>query len=64
MSDADQFPTDTTAPADGTVLDDAGAIAGAESADVQRELDEQRDKYLRLAAEYDNFRKRTTRERQ
>lgn len=64
MSDADQYPTDTTAPADGTVMDDAGAIAGAESADLQRELDEQRDRYLRLAAEYDNFRKRTTRERQ
>ena len=26
-------------------------------------MDEQRDKYLRLAAEYDNFRKRMTRER-
>ena len=63
MSDADQFPTDTT-PADGAVLDDAATLAGAESADTQRELDEQRDKYLRLAAEYDNFRKRTARERQ
>lgn len=30
----------------------------------QRQLEEQRDKYLRLAAEYDNFRKRATRERQ
>lgn len=29
-----------------------------------RLLEEQRDKYLRLAAEYDNFRKRTLRERQ
>ena len=64
MSEADQYPTDTTIPADGAVLDDAEALAGAESADVQRELDEQRDKYLRLAAEYDNFRKRTARERQ
>jgi molecular chaperone GrpE len=64
MSDADQFPTDTTVPADGPVLDDAEALAGAESADAQRELEEQRDKYLRLAAEYDNFRKRTARERQ
>ena len=27
-------------------------------------VDEQRDRYLRLAAEYDNFRKRATRERQ
>jgi molecular chaperone GrpE len=64
MSDADQFPTDTTIPADGMVLDDPAPLAGADSADTQRELDEQRDKYLRLAAEYDNFRKRTTRERQ
>ena len=32
-------------------------------ADAQRQLDEQRDKYLRLAAEYDNFRKRMARER-
>ena len=64
MSEADQYPTDTTTPADGAVLDDAEALSGAGSADTQRELDEQRDKYLRLAAEYDNFRKRTARERQ
>ncbi len=64
MSDADQFPTDMTTPADGDVLDDPATLAGAESVDTQRELDEQRDKYLRLAAEYDNFRKRTARERQ
>jgi molecular chaperone GrpE len=32
--------------------------------DAQRELDEQRDRYLRLAAEYDNYRKRSMRERQ
>src|SRR5829696_1917705 len=64
MSEADQFPTDTTIPDDGAVLDDAGTLAAAESADPQRELELQRDKYLRLAAEYDNFRKRTARERQ
>jgi molecular chaperone GrpE len=33
-------------------------------ADAQRALAEQQDKYLRLAAEYDNFRKRAVRERQ
>jgi len=33
-------------------------------AEWQRALEEQRDKYLRLAAEYDNFRKRSARERQ
>ena len=67
MSDDDQFPTEGAAPADGAVLDDAGALEGAEAAgtdESQRALAEQRDKYLRLAAEYDNFRKRTARERQ
>jgi molecular chaperone GrpE len=64
MSDADQFPTETTSRDDGAVLDGADALAGVETAGIQRELDEQRDKYLRLAAEYDNFRKRTARERQ
>ncbi len=39
---------------------DATQVAGG---DVQRELTAQRDKYLRLAAEYDNYRKRTARER-
>jgi molecular chaperone GrpE len=47
---------------------DAPGLAGAPSAgpgsQVSQELEEQRDKYLRLAAEYDNYRKRTMRERQ
>ena len=41
----------------------AGGAAEDIPAEAQRQLDEQRDKYLRLAAEYDNFRKRTVRER-
>jgi molecular chaperone GrpE len=64
MAEDDQFPADGPARNDGAVLDDASALGSAESADVQQALDEQREKYLRLAAEYDNFRKRTTRERQ
>lgn len=44
---------------DGTVLGDGGAAVDATS----QQLAEQRDKYLRLAAEYDNFRKRSARER-
>jgi molecular chaperone GrpE len=64
MSDAEQFPTETTSPDDDAVIGDADALAGVETAGTQRELEEQRDKYLRLAAEYDNFRKRTARERQ
>lgn len=41
----------------------ASAAEPAQSDSAAR-LDEQRDKYLRLAAEFDNYRKRTTRERQ
>jgi molecular chaperone GrpE len=49
--------------ADAAGGDAAGGAEGDAVADAQRQLDEQRDKYLRLAAEYDNFRKRTVRER-
>lgn len=41
---------------------DSANLSGREQ--WQRQLEEQRDKYLRLAAEYDNFRKRATKERQ
>ena len=47
-------PSDSDVAAAGTVV--AGTDAG-------RELSAERDKYLRLAAEYDNYRKRTARER-
>ena len=43
-----------------SVADPAPALADDASA---RELTEQREKYLRLAAEYDNYRKRSMRER-
>lgn len=46
--------------ADGVDNEDASArVTGP-----NRELEEQRDRYLRLAAEYDNYRKRSQRERQ
>ncbi len=41
---------------------DTATLSGRD--DWQRQLDEQRDKYLRLAAEYDNYRKRAAKERQ
>ena len=44
--------------------DGATAASGDDRGSVERDLAEQRDRYLRLAAEYDNFRKRATRERQ
>ncbi len=45
-------------------VDGAAAEASEAQAALRRQVDEQRDKYLRLAAEFDNFRKRVTRERQ
>lgn len=41
---------------------DAGVEGGAFT-DLQRRLNEQQEKYLRLAAEYENYRKRSMRER-
>jgi len=73
--DADQAreteETGTAAPAaaeqttDGAEAGTGGAAAaGADPLDeMRRQHDLQRDRYLRLAAEYDNFRKRATRER-
>jgi len=43
---------------------DAAEDALTEETQTQRMLAEQQDKYLRLAAEYDNYRKRAVRERQ
>lgn len=57
----------TAAPDLAGATPDAAAPAGAPSDDAAtvalKLLEEQRDKYLRLAAEYDNYRKRTAKER-
>lgn len=37
--------------------------AAPETPDLQKQLDELNDRYMRMAAEYDNFRKRVARER-
>jgi molecular chaperone GrpE len=42
---------------------DVGNADPAAADSIQRELQDQRDRLLRLAAEYDNFRKRTAKER-
>ena len=60
---SDQVAASAAPQGDG-VPDDQSVTAGVAPSDEQRLLEEQRDKYLRLAAEYDNFRKRTARERQ
>lgn len=63
MSEADQVVPDTVIPDEQR---DANVDVSPDMLDgiVLRQLEEQKDKYLRLAAEYDNFRKRTARERQ
>jgi molecular chaperone GrpE len=51
--------------ADGVVdgIDEFASPGESAVSESQSELDAMRDRYLRLAAEYDNFRKRTERER-
>lgn len=67
--DDDQTPTEqapVTEQGDGSGAPDTGSdVAELSTRDEwQRKVDEHRDKHLRLAAEYDNFRKRAIRERQ
>jgi molecular chaperone GrpE len=56
---------DAAAPRE-TSPDDPSAAGGVVSGDaeLQRQLTEHQDRYLRLAAEFDNHRRRTARERQ
>jgi molecular chaperone GrpE len=64
----EQLPEDAVeqAPEDAATDEDTATaeVSGATAADpLERQLAEQRDKYLRLAAEFDNYRKRSNRER-
>jgi molecular chaperone GrpE len=56
---APEEPLDVDEQADG----DPGAAPATAQIVLEQQLAEQQDKYLRLAAEYDNYRKRTARER-
>ncbi len=60
---ASELASDPAAPASDPV-DAADVVADVGADAVERQLADQRDRYLRLAAEYDNFRKRTAKERQ
>jgi molecular chaperone GrpE len=55
--------TDSDGPGAETTSADATGGSDVEATDVNKKLADQQEKYLRLAAEYDNYRKRTTRER-
>lgn len=66
----DAFSPDGGSAAEGDLeLDDSGDESSDENSTVasssvlERQLAEQQERYLRLAAEYDNYRKRTARER-
>ncbi|HKW48851.1 MAG TPA: nucleotide exchange factor GrpE [Gemmatimonadaceae bacterium] len=59
----DDVETAAEQPEATSVADDSATDPGVES-EMERILAEQQDKYLRLAAEYDNYRKRSVRERQ
>ena len=65
MAESNDFTTDTTPNAiNDPVLDGEPGADGAGEGSLASQLADQRDKFLRLAAEYDNYRKRTARERQ
>ena len=61
----DISPSASTRADDNNVENDGGVAVASDDpvGDLQREITLERDKYLRLAAEFDNFRKRMTRER-
>lgn len=63
MSDADQFPPEVITP-DGPIMAEDAELASADGAGLSQQLEDQKEKYLRLAAEYDNYRRRTVKERQ
>ena len=64
MSDDEQFPPEINTPESPVVADGAEPALVADAAGLAQQLDEQKEKYLRLAAEYDNYRRRTVKERQ
>lgn len=51
------------AGADTNTAENAAGGANDETAQLKAQLEEQKDKYLRLMAEFDNFRRRTAKER-
>ncbi|MBL0937967.1 MAG: nucleotide exchange factor GrpE [Gemmatimonadaceae bacterium] len=63
MTDSATDPIDPTVPTD-TPPQDASAELVDQVDDRQREIDDLKDKQLRLAAEFENFRRRAVKERQ
>lgn len=61
-----ELPEDLAAALEEAVATEPGTGSGADAGvpDVAGELEQARDRHLRLAAEFDNFKRRTLRERQ
>ena len=60
---AEEVPAEEEAAAETPVEEAKEAVSGAETDALKAELAAEKDKYLRLFAEYDNYRKRSARER-
>ena len=61
---ADELITPDVTPEEGTETEaDAPEGKGAAAGGLQKQVDELKDKYLRLVADFDNFRKRSAKER-
>ncbi|GAA4018367.1 nucleotide exchange factor GrpE [Hymenobacter fastidiosus] len=60
---AGELPADSHAPDLGVAEENDGGAPKTESTKTDTELAELKDKYLRLAAEFDNYKRRTTKER-
>ena len=64
QGDGEPGPTDGQRQAEDNAVASAPADGSrADTSTLERQLEEQKDKYLRLAAEYDNYRRRTAKER-
>jgi molecular chaperone GrpE len=63
MSSAERDPTEPVQPLTEIELPPADPPEPDSRSDIDRAVAEHRDKYLRLAAEFDNYRKRTAKER-
>lgn len=59
-----ETPADVDTPTRVDAAEDIALVSESIRAEAEAALAEQRDKYLRLAAEYDNFRKRAARDRE
>lgn len=60
----DTSPVDEAQETETAAKSNAGAEAASEMSPLEEQLQSEKEKYLRLAAEYDNFRKRSVKERE